>query len=89
MSAELDDLLDMIEAGELAGRQAVTMRSAAELGRLEARRFGTGPRAVWVTTRGAVSEYLAYVAAAAWTQQPQRVRRPGSRRRRRERDPVG
>ena len=77
----LDDIIGMDEAGEIAGRQPVSMRRAAALGKLDARRIG----ASWVTTREAVSEYLAYIASAAWAQQPQRVRRPGGHRRRRRR----
>lgn len=90
MSEDLDDLLTLDEAADIAGRAAVSLRRAAVNGRLRARRFGTEPRTVWITTRQAVSEYLAYVAAAAWHAQPQVNRRPGGHpRRSRRRGPPG
>lgn len=79
---ELDDVIGMEEAGEIAGRAAVTMRRAADVGTLEAKRIGVGPRAVWVTTREAVARYISYVATHAWQSVPQRMARPGGHSRR-------
>lgn len=73
MSA-LDELLTMEEAAEIASRAPNTMRSAAARGTLRARRFGRAPHDLWITDRQAVSEYLAYVASAAWHRQPQVMR---------------
>lgn len=84
-AVNLEDVIGLEEAAEIAGRQPVSMRRAAALGKLNARRIGSGGHAVWVTTREDVSRYLAYIAGAAWAQQPQRVRRPGGHRRRRRR----
>lgn len=75
MSIELDDIISLDEAGEIAGRAPSSLRRAAALGKLEARRVGTPGRAYWVTTRAAVAAYLAYVASVSWTQQPQRKAR--------------
>jgi hypothetical protein len=72
-----DDLISLDQAAEIAGRAPVTMRRAADIGKLDAKLIGTGPRAVWVTTHDAVSAYLAYVASAAWANRPQRVKAPG------------
>lgn len=86
MSDVLAEVLTLDEAAELAGRAPVTLRRAAVLGRLAARRIGAGgQRAVWITTREAVAEYLAYVARAGWAHQPQAQRRPGGHPRRRPR----
>lgn len=68
---DLDDVVTLDEAAEIAGRSPVTMRTAAGRGKLRARKVGNPPHDVWITTRGAVSEYLAYVAEAAWYRQPQ------------------
>jgi hypothetical protein len=81
----LEDIIGLEEAAEIAGRQPVSMRRAAALGKLDARRIGTPGRAYWITTREAVSEYLAYVASASWAQQPQRMTRPGGHQRKRRR----
>lgn len=81
----LDDVIDLDTAAEIAGRQPVTMRRAAALGKLEARRVGRGSRATWVTTHEAVSAYIAYVADAAWSRQPQRTAVPGGHPRRKRR----
>lgn len=83
----LDEIISMEEAAEISGRAPVSMRAAAARGRLDARRIGKGPRAVWVTTREAVSEYVAMIAAAQWARQPQAQRRPGGHQRRRRAGP--
>jgi len=83
---DLADLLSMEDAAEISGRAPVTMRMAAARGALEAKRIGDGQRAVWVTTRGAVSAYIARVATYAASHQPQSQRRPGGHVRRRARD---
>lgn len=86
----LDDVIGMTEAAEIAGRAPVSMREAAAGGRLDAKRIGDGPGSVWVTTRQGVSEYLAYVAAHKWGNQPQRRKGRGRRgRRRSSRDQPG
>lgn len=82
---DLDDIIGLEEAAEIAGRQPVSMRRAAALGKLDARRIGTPGRAYWITTRAAVSDYLAYVASVAWSRQPQRQPRPGGHPRKRRR----
>lgn len=82
----LDDVLTLDEAADVSGRAAVTLRRAASLGRLEARRIGRGgTRSVWITTRDAISDYLALMAAKEWESIPQRQRRPGGQPRRRPR----
>ena len=88
MLVELDDLIGITEAARVAGRAPVSMRQAAAKGRLHAKLIGTGDRATWVTTRDAVAEYLAYIAATAWANQPRRApkvarKRRGTRRARR------
>jgi hypothetical protein len=66
MSAGIEDILDMHEAAELAGRTADSMRKACQRGNLEAKRVGgVAHRATWVTTRAAVIEYLAYSQSRA------------------------
>lgn len=75
---DLADVIGMVEAGELSGRAPSTMRRAAELGTLEAKRIGEGRRRpVWVTTRQAVSAYVADIASRAYHSVPQRQARPG------------
>jgi hypothetical protein len=81
----LDDIISLDEAAEIAGRQPVSMRRAAAIGKLDARRIGQPGRALWVTTREAVSEYLAYVASVAWAAQPRTRARRSKRRARRPR----
>jgi hypothetical protein len=71
----LDELITLDEAGEIIGRAPVSLREAARKGKLRARRMGTGPGSVWITTRADVAEYQAYVADVAWSRQPQH-RRP-------------
>ena len=83
---ELDDIITLDEAAEIAGRQPVSMRRAAGLGKLDARRIGDGGSAIWITTRPAVAAYLAYVASVSWAQQPQHRKR---HRRSRARTPRG
>lgn len=91
MSLDLDDVITLDEAGEIAGRAPVSLRRAAEIGTLVARKIGRpGPRdssgrQLWITTRGHVSEYMAYVAAEQWQALPQRARRPGGHTRRQPR----
>jgi len=75
---DLDDIIGLEEAGEISGRAEVTMRRAAALGTLEAKRIGT----TYVTTREAVARYMAYVAANAWQSVPQRMAKPGGHARR-------
>ena len=82
---DLDDILTMDEAGEIANRAPVSMRTAATRGKLRARKVGRPPHDVWITTRQAVSEYLAYVAQSAWYRQPQVI----AQRRRLRDDPPG
>lgn len=57
-----DDLIDLAEAADLAGRSPATMRWAAWKGRLEAQRIGNS----WATTRGAVARYIARCANREW-----------------------
>lgn len=83
---DLRDLLSIEEAAELAGRAPATLRAAAAEGRLDARLIGRVPRGVWVTTRAAISAYIARVATYAAGHQPQSQRRPGGHPRRRGRD---
>ena len=78
--SDLDDILTLDEAAEIAGRQPVSMRRAAALGKLDARRIGEGGSAIWITTRPAVAAYIAYVASVSWAQQPQNRRRQHRRR---------
>jgi len=77
----LDDVISLEEAGDISGRAAVSMRRAAALGTLEARRVG----GTWVTTREAVSAYMAYVASLQWQSIPQRMSKPGGHARKRGR----
>lgn len=78
----LDDVITLDEAADIAGRQPVSLRRAAGLGKLEARRIGAGGSTIWITTREALSAYMAYVASAAWSRQPQHRRKRAHRRRR-------
>lgn len=89
--SDLDDVIGLDEAADIAGRAAVSLRRAASIGRLRAKKVGrvgadgSASRQLWITTRQAVSEYLAYVAAEEWQAVPQRLARPGGRPRRRKR----
>lgn len=74
----LDDILDMAEAAEIAGRAPVSMRRAASIGTLEAKRIGNS----YATTREAVSAYIARISAREWESVPQRRRDSAARRRR-------
>lgn len=88
---DLDDVIGLDEAADITGRAPVTLRRAASLGRLRAKKIGrpgsdgSSSRQLWITTREALSDYLAYVAAEAWQSVPQRIARPGGRPRRRPR----
>lgn len=88
---DLDDVVTLDEAAEISGRAPVSLRRAAELGTLTARKIGRpGPREssgrqLWITTRGHVADYIAYVASEQWQASPQRARRPGGHTRRQPR----
>lgn len=76
MSA-LEDVITLDEAAEISGRAPVSLRAAAARGRLEAKRVGQGPGAVWITTRDAIAYYMADVASRHPESVPQHLRRPG------------
>lgn len=78
MSGGADDPIGLTEAAEIAGRAEVSLRRAAALGTLEATKIGTS----WMTTRAAISAYMALVASREWQSVPQRVARPGGHARR-------
>ena len=73
----LDELLSLDEASEIAGRAPVTLRAAIARGKLDGRKVGDA----WVTTRAAVADWLAYLAAQPWTGRGA-IRVPRQRRRR-------
>lgn len=73
----LDELLSLDEAAEIAGRAPVTLRAAIARGKLDGRKVGDA----WVTSRPAVSDWLAYLAAQPWTRRGMpRPARPPRRR---------
>ena len=57
-SDELDDILTLIEAGELCGLSPHTLSQQAEKGKLRARKVGH----TWITTRQCLDAYLAHHA---------------------------
>lgn len=58
---DVDDILTMQEAAEIAGRTPDAMRKACQRGKLDGKRVGGADhRGTWVTTRAALTEYMAW-----------------------------
>lgn len=73
----LDELISLADAAEIAGRAPQTVRQAMASGKLDGRNMG----GAWVTTRAAVSDWLAYLAVAPWRGRIAEPRRPQPKRR--------
>lgn len=75
----LDDIMDMTEAADIAGRSVDAMRKAAQRGTLRARRIGgASQRGIWVTTHDELTDYLA--RSMRWKMRRARPERVGSPR---------
>lgn len=60
----VDDIIDLREAAEIAGRSEEAMRKACQRGTLPAKRVGGAVhRSTWVTTRQELAEYIAWSRA--------------------------
>jgi hypothetical protein len=60
----IDEVIDLREAAEIAGRTEEAMRKACQRGTLPAKRVGGAVhRSTWVTTRQELAEYIAWSRA--------------------------
>jgi helix-turn-helix protein len=70
--------ISLAEAARRCGHSAVTLRQAAQRGRLQAHRVGEGNRATWFTTERDLAAYLA--GRRSWkTYRAELIRQGGDR----------